>query len=982
MEGGTSRISKAFPAAAWPLNRREAGVGHAALAPTYLGIVGCAFPVLRPSKQGRLLGSDIHWHPASMRADTHTHSTLYEPRAPVMLRPPTRAPGFMQNSKNLLYQDMVSHFRSIHADLDISHGIIAGEFRDAMDDASRDVMAFTKGNTVACCRPALDEELIPHTTPSGIEAGMLPKEIISAARRQQEIWLHFGGRDHGNGDDVLEAPRWSSHREWALYAGGECNSELWSLPLPSREDMASEFPSLRSRAGADPRQYGMEAEPSMEFSTPIRQILACDEHPGFVCVRTDSMVGIISVAQCHRGIEWTPYIRANIVGEPYAYDSGDNWTCHAAWSRWNISELALASGTGAIRLWDCNAGSATTLKDDKWPSARYDIQWNSCEYWGSPRHILCGNGDALYYLDARTKLKNTTIMSLDQSPFAFDSETFTAISTSALHPLHAVAASTHAIRVFDQRYLKQPVVAWEHGFSKSDPPTFLQTTLLPNYAEGRAACIFAAAEESSRVYGYIYGQTASDQPYTSLDQVALTSTTAASMACEDIQDTLAIDSYDNQDTIVGNTHITDYPTACLTGVLFRFLPSGTAETTGPDSMHTVMDAVCVCVNELGAVTGNHIVVGTGDSNNAPFGVPDSTYGEVLGSAVWRNARGLGNATIDGMNILFQSNESRVHKREYMWTELGKRSEVCRFVDMTKVYKVLVDSLDKQTNKDSDNIQLPSSQQVEQELEQRLDSVSAKDISAYQVLSAASFGLLQNDGGSLVKRPTQPVDDIWLRRQFLSMHAAGSDTANSSARQGAPENATARALESLFSCNSSQHSAHMCAALHRAAEDVELATIRLRRFSPKEAVHADSAETLCMSCTMAGPEALCTELDSSTGGLSDVAQLLDRLWAGDSAAADDLAARQHPISENSSRPSRAYAKRASASQISAVQTQPPPSPAQTPGAAMGISTAPPATHDMFTFASTQQSVGLPARPHAHRHSTNGQTKKKKARKLGF
>ncbi|KAJ2613116.1 hypothetical protein H4S08_002373 [Coemansia sp. RSA 1365] len=990
------RVSKRFPATAWPLNRHEAGVEHIALVSTYLGVVGCAFPTLHPSRQGRLLESDIHWHPASMRPDMRTHNILSEPQIPVMLRPPTRIPGFMQPCKDLSYQEMVCQLRNMHADLDIPHDLIAGLFRDALDDASRDAMSYTKGNTVACCRPALNEKSIPHTLPPGAKAGMSPKEIIAAARGKQEVGLNFGGSGYSDNDDFQDALGWSACREWTVYAGGECNNELWSLPLPSTEDMGIAFPSLRPRADVDAAPSGVEAGPSMEFSTPIRQILASDSHPGFVCVRTDSMVGIISVAQCHRGVEWAPYIQADVVGEPYAYDSGDNWTCHASWCQWNISELALASGSGAIRLWDCNVGSVTTLQDKNLPSSRYDIQWNCCEYWGSPRHILCANNDIIYQLDARTKCKNTTIMSLAQSSYAFNSEAFTAISTSALHPLHAVAASTHAIRVFDQRYLKQPVVAWEHGFPQSDSPTFLQTTLLPNYAQGRAACIFAASEESSRICGYVYGQGASDEPYTSLDQLALRSTTPASMACENIQDMLAIDPYGNQDTVLGHTHITDYPTARLAGVLFRFLPSGTAETTDPGSVHGAMDAVCVCVDELGAVTGNHIVVGTGHSATTSSGVPDSTYGEVLGSVVWRNAYEVDNATIDGMNTLFQSGKSRAHKKENMWAELHKRSELCKFVDMSKVYNILLNNLDKRAGTELDKVQPSPTQQMLQQLEQGLNNVSTRDTSAYQVLSAISPKTF-HDGRSLsVKQPLQSVDNSWLRRQLLCMqdnsgqqeleepstpevaHTPGSDTTNIATKHDVPEGATARALKGLFPCNSSKQSARMCAALYCAAEDVELATIRLHRLPSKEQKQNDSTGTLAMNCSMAGPEALCAELDGRANGLSDAAQLLDRLWASDSAAGDDFAVHHHPATESNSRPSRTPGKRARASQISAVQTQP---PSQAPGAVVDISTAPPATPDMFTLASTQQS-GLSARPHAHLHLASSQKKRKKARKQGF
>ncbi|KAJ2356721.1 hypothetical protein H4S01_006643, partial [Coemansia sp. RSA 2610] len=359
------------------------------------------------------------------------------------------------------------------------------------------------------------------------------------------------------------------------------------------------------------------------------------------------MVCTVSLTQSHSGPNWVPQLEACIDGSPYTYDAGDRWTCHASWNPWCSSEYALASGTGCIRLWDCATDRGTVLKAAN-PSIDYDIQWNSCEYWSCPRQLLCASPTELTVLDARATAVRTTLMSLKESPFAYRGEAFTAICPSALHPLHAVAASTHAIRVFDQRYPKQPIIAWEHGWVPFDPPVYLESTRLSDYTQGSAAGIFAATERSARVYSYIYGQGANDQPYTSLSQHLLRPTTSAANVFETIQVPLAIDPHDTLDYTSGHTYIADYPTGRLAGFSTRLVASRTGTETKRDQVLANGSAVCICLDSFGAVTGHRFVVAPdSDTSN------ETTSGESAcpaNLALWKNAREIDGAILDGASL--------------------------------------------------------------------------------------------------------------------------------------------------------------------------------------------------------------------------------------------------------------------------------------------------------------------------------------------
>ncbi|KAJ2772451.1 hypothetical protein IWQ57_001760, partial [Coemansia nantahalensis] len=600
-------VSQAFPATAWPLNRSEAGVGHVVLAPAGLGGSVALVPALAPARPCSDGAAGVRWHPASVPHGLRVRGMLTEPRAPVALRPPTRIPGFLAQDAGPSYCHMVYNFRRAHSDLDIPHELLASAFRDAKETGSRDGIPSAKGGTVAVCRPALGEQQPTHPPPGADTGGDAAEDWLAVLRHKRNVDAVLSGRAaHEDASELPRGPLWSSRREWAMYAGGECGNELWALPLPLADDAAQGFPSLQRRD--TDCAAGAEVRPSIEFTTPIRQVVARASHPGFACVRTDSMVATVALSQYHEGAEWEPHVDADVAGHPYSYDSGDRWTCHASWSPWRAAESALASGTGAVRLWDCAAGRETLLGNAD-QAGEYDIQWNCCEYWSSPRQLLCANPDTLYCLDARVGCTRTAVMSLAESPFASTGEVFTAICPSALHPLHAVAASSHAIRVFDQRYLRQPVMAWAHGCTPADPPIYLQSEMLPGFAGGHAACIFAATERSSRVYGFVYGQGGSDQPYSSLDQFMLRPGTHASSSHEAVQDVLAIDPQSSEDMTSAYTHVAEYPTARLAGFSFHLLdiPVDTAGTG------VAVDAVCVCVDELGAVVGHHIVV----APNAP-----------------------------------------------------------------------------------------------------------------------------------------------------------------------------------------------------------------------------------------------------------------------------------------------------------------------------------------------------------------------------
>ncbi|KAJ1864145.1 hypothetical protein LPJ73_000340 [Coemansia sp. RSA 2703] len=272
----------------------------------------------------------------------------------------------------------------------------------------------------------------------------------------------------------------ASDRDWVLHADGDTGSELWARSLYADEA------SVSARA--------------MEFTTAIRQIETHAVHTGLACVRTDSMVGLAKIDERHLSLS------ARIVGNAYDYGSvgGDQWTCHAAWSPWMASEFALASITGAVRLWDCATREETSVLS----AVSSRRQWSMCAYWDSPRVLLHANTTLLSSIDVRAKHSQCEFLNLKQSPFARPDEVLTAAAISALHPMHAIVASTHMLRVFDRRYPRQPLLAWALT-NITDPLVRLDSAMAGDH------CVVAAATKSARVSIFEYSQPGADSPFVS-----------------------------------------------------------------------------------------------------------------------------------------------------------------------------------------------------------------------------------------------------------------------------------------------------------------------------------------------------------------------------------------------------------------------------------------------------------------------------------
>ncbi|KAJ2559461.1 hypothetical protein EV175_000325 [Coemansia sp. RSA 1933] len=670
MQNNDSRghgVYGAFPSIAWPLNRTETGISHTGLDALNLGVLGGMLPTIDEDS----MDTQVAWLPLSKPANrSQPHGILCELREPLVLRPPTRIPGFLKRSKALSQKDMVQQMQIICHDMDIPPAVVVDALEEASVDAMRESTSPFTGNAVGYCRPVLDYSA---TTWSGSLSKRNKFYRRSTMRHKMDVKPDLLGM--GPGDDSNHGYRWSSSCEWALYPGGECSSELWAMP--QRVD----FTALQAQSEDEPTSEGQDAQPAMEFTTAIRQISVREAHPGFACVRTDSMAALIQVTQVCDATALNSHVAAELVGDPYSYDRGDQWTTYVSWSPWNISELALASGTGAVRLWDCSAGKQTELKTSDDMGA-YGLQWNCCEYWNSPRHLLCANPDRAYYLDCRAGRSSlTSLLSPEKSEFAFDSERITAALPSALHPMHAVVASTHALRVFDQRYPEKPVVVWSLPHMQNDPPVYLHSTPLSSYEDGKAAMIFATSKESSQTFSFVYGQHEPGSPYVSLEQGMLKSATAVSTIRETIQDSLAIDPQENKDIVSAFAFSSDYPTAPLIG--FAVCPAAhakpQAEAKGSKPVYAGM--ACISVDELGKVVGHRLSV-------------VSTTDRVLSSAIVRNKRQAGitisdNALIDSMGVVLQTKTSRATYMEDAWAGIRKRALAYQRVDMQDTYRYLV-----------------------------------------------------------------------------------------------------------------------------------------------------------------------------------------------------------------------------------------------------------------------------------------------------
>ncbi|KAJ2592725.1 TATA box-binding protein-associated factor RNA polymerase I subunit C [Coemansia sp. RSA 1722] len=297
----------------------------------------------------------------------------------------------------------------------------------------------------------------------------------------------------------------SASRECVFFASGETKAELWTQPLRS---------DSKTRAFC-----------AMKFSTAIRQIKTQSAHPGLACVRTDSMTGLV------RMVGNGPGLPLQISGTPYDYGASgaDQWICDAAWNPWVAPELALASSTGAVRLWDCSAGRETNVLSG---SSSNRQQWSVCDFWGAPRMLLCANQTTLSCLDSRASKTQTVFLDTTKSAFVHPGEIVTAARASESHPMHAIVASTHSIRIYDRRYTRQPLLAWALSSPTNDPPVRIESTVVGERS------VLVAATASAEISVFEYSQHTADAPFVSNMQTALSLPPTSLFA---MQDALAVD---------------------------------------------------------------------------------------------------------------------------------------------------------------------------------------------------------------------------------------------------------------------------------------------------------------------------------------------------------------------------------------------------------------------------------------------------------
>ncbi|KAJ2662647.1 TATA box-binding protein-associated factor RNA polymerase I subunit C [Coemansia sp. RSA 1200] len=853
-----------FPSIAWPFSRKEDGIGHVGLDTLSIGILGGMLPTIG----GYGNESTVVWQPLSRLADRQSLGIVREEFDPVALRPPTRIPGFLKRSKALSHQEMLRQIQVVHRDLDIPPRIILDAIHEATVDTMRESASPFTGNVVAQCRPVLDSSELfqSEAKPTG---GRNP--LLGVHRCKRDVKPDLMANSSGAVGNYQYG--WSTNHRCVLYPGGECGSELWAIQLlpdngvhyaPYKHDLESFSPNVG---------------PAIEFTTAIRQIAARDMHPGFACVRTDSMVTIVQVTEAYNSSGLNARIHANIVGEPYTYDNGDQWTTHVSWSPWDVSELALASATGAVRLWDCSRGIQTEIKGRD-SAIRNKLQWNCCEYWNSPRHFLCASPDLAYYLDSRAGLANPTpLLSLDQSAFAFSNERITTVLPSALNPMHAIVASTHALRVFDQRYPGKPVIAWSMAHMQDDPPVYLHSEQLSNYEDGKAAIILTTSKMSTQTLSFVYGKHSRDSPYVSLEQGMLKSVTSTSTIRETIQDPLAIDSQEHKTLVSAHSFSGDYPTAPLVGLTMclTFLEKGRKAGGSQHDINEVFAVMaCVSVDEVGKVVGRQALIAPRVNATAP--ARRTIYKQWAGFKVREGA------LIDGMNIVLQSKKGREEYLERAWSEIRKHSLAYQRVNMQDIYKYLVDG----------ELVLPNSRDTWRNRYRQRDESESKEenvdsnVVPVDVLASALGSILPElvsdrktafDLVDLVlakapvPRPRASAQLLsWygvgkkLRRglimlkkkkleSYLSTHVPSEVTRvlldisrryvkpKLPRRVGVSGDPTLQVLSSLFVAKHlyMAHNAHYESAIMRAAEDIALSRFRIDGVSPPEQAHASSGE---------------------------------------------------------------------------------------------------------------------------------------------
>ncbi|KAJ1896064.1 hypothetical protein LPJ66_004216 [Kickxella alabastrina] len=283
----------------------------------------------------------------------------------------------------------------------------------------------------------------------------------------------------------------------ALFAGGPAGTQLWAQQLGAAD-----------------------AACVLELAAPLRQVSARAAFPGLCGVRTD---GVAALVRLRPAPSMAP---AAVDGAAYDLSRGDRRTCHAAWSPWAAAEAALASSTGAVRLWDAAAARQTELTAGGGSGAG----WAACEFWGAPRVLLTATGAALGCVDARARRTALVLLDVAASPHTSAGEALTAAAPSALHAMHAVVASTHALRLYDRRYARQPLLAW--AVDAQAAPAFVATAAVA----GRGVIVVATRAASVSVFDY--AQPAPDAPLAAGAQTALRLPPQSARA---MQDACAID---------------------------------------------------------------------------------------------------------------------------------------------------------------------------------------------------------------------------------------------------------------------------------------------------------------------------------------------------------------------------------------------------------------------------------------------------------
>ncbi|KAJ2909584.1 hypothetical protein GGI21_001737 [Coemansia aciculifera] len=496
-------------------------------------------------------------------------------------------------------------------------------------------------------------------------------------------------------------------------------------------------------------------------------------------------------------------------------------------------------------------------------------------------------------LDARTGCSRTDIMSLVDSPYAAPEELFTAACSSALHPMHAIAASTHYIRVFDQRYLAHPVVAWRHNLSTHDPPIYLQTCEIPQYEDGQAAVILAASEQSSLVASYVYGQHAGDQPYVSIEQGMLKASTKSARIGVAIQDLLAVDVSESPDMLLDFSYVPKHLTARLSGLSLQLLPRE------PKVGRASVDAVCMTADESGAVVGRRLLLiprSRRQIGSKPSRLK-STFNPVFKAPIWTDFRRKQGAVVDGMGLVLYDKAHNDMRKEQFWAELRKRVVMYKRVDMRVPYRYLLGT----TNATSANGLDPNNKDGWRDsFAIQLDNVAKTQVTASVSgldLTIFANGALSNAPNIVLKSelPSWSASGEGIRDAFLLMQdgellevkdvadcvysnangAAKSQQANGcQPLRDTQRSGTYSELERIFGTLDSPANVHVSTALARAAKDIELQNVRVRSA-------ADAAQQANRHITVSRASAesdILPRLDAMAEKWSVPARQLGALWS--------------------------------------------------------------------------------------------------------